>query len=154
MGFACCSLLLFQQGRQVIRAVVLKLGCASESPGGLFTADRWASPPGVWSTRSRVGPENLHFCQVPRWAGDPSLRTTEFLLNNHPPPLVLGDVADRRLCALSASTVVSRSCNSSRPVRNSFLDWALEFWSSSLKTCCRKYRASGFSTPSCGYRSS
>lgn len=43
-------------------AVVLKLGRASESPEGLDKQPM--GPIQVW--RSGVGPENLHFEQVPR----------------------------------------------------------------------------------------
>lgn len=46
------------------RAVVLKLGHKSKSPGDLVTTDGWAPPPEFFISRTRVGAENFHFCQV------------------------------------------------------------------------------------------
>lgn len=46
------------------RAVVLKLGHKSKSPGDLVTPDGWAPPPEFFISRTRVGAENFHFCRV------------------------------------------------------------------------------------------
>lgn len=56
-----------------------KLELIPESPGGLVNTDGWAHPQSVRFSRSRVGPENSHFQQVPRfccysWSGHPTYK--------------------------------------------------------------------------------
>lgn len=66
----------------IINQQALKLECTSKSPGGLLkNTENWALLPGFLFPESRVGLENLHLQQIPRWcwcywSEDHTLRTT------------------------------------------------------------------------------